>query len=183
MVKETASGREAIAGARSEDCDIVLLDISMPDTHGLDVLKHIKQADPELPVILLSMHPEEHYGLRTLKAGASGYLTKDCEADELFSAIRKVCNGGLYVSPALAELITEDIAGKRGVAPDELLSDREYQILIMIASGKRVKTIAEKLGVSPKTISTYRTRILQKLNMETNEELCAYARHHGLLMD
>lgn len=180
VIKEALSGREAVSQAIDGDCDVVLLDISMPDIHGLDVLKQIKQSHPGMAVIILSMHSEEHYGLRALKAGASGYLTKDCEAAELIAAIRKVGSGGLYVSSRLCELIAGSAGRQKGVTPDEILSDREYQVLGMIASGKRIKAIAENLGVSPKTVSTYRHRLLEKLSMKTNEDLCTYAHHHGV---
>ncbi|MFW5931025.1 MAG: response regulator [Desulfosalsimonas sp.] len=181
VTMEAVSGRETVAQAMAGDCDMVLLDISMPDIHGLDVLKQIKQSCPDTAVIILSMHSEEHYGMRALKAGASGYFTKDGEAAELIAAIRKVDSGGIYISSRLSELIAENTLRNKGVTPEEFLSDREYQVLGMIASGKRSKAIAEKLGVSPKTVSTYRHRLLEKLNMKTNEQLCTYARHHGLL--
>ena len=181
VVKEAATGREAMDHAFSDPCDVMLLDISMPDIHGLDVLKQIRHGDSNMAVIILSMHPEEHYGLRTLKAGAAGYLTKDCEAAELIAAIQKVHNGGVHLSSRLAEMIANSVGGRKGVTPNEILSDREYQILAMIAAGARIKSIAEKLGLSPKTVSTYRTRLLHKLSLETNEQLCSYARHHGLL--
>ncbi|MFW6081873.1 MAG: response regulator [Desulfosalsimonas sp.] len=181
VTQEAISGREAISRALAGECDVVLLDVSMPDIHGLDVLKQIKQSHPDIAVIILSMHSEEHYGLRALKAGASGYLTKDREAAELISAIRKVNSGGFYVSSRLSELIAGHAGRNKGITPEDILSDREYQVLTMIASGCQIKSIAEKLGVSPKTVSTYRHRLMEKLNMKTNEELCTYARHHGLL--
>lgn len=179
--REAASGREAISQATSGHCDIVLLDLSMPDTHGIDVLKHIRQIRPEIGVIILSMHPEDQYGLRALKAGASGYLTKDCESEELIDAIRKVYRGRKYISPGIAEIIAEDVGGKKAILPHEILSDREYQILCMIAGGKRIKDIADTLGLSPKSVSTYRSRLLHKLNLKSNEQLCSYARNHHLL--
>ena len=181
VTSEAATGRAAIARALSDDCDVVLLDISMPDIHGIDVLKQIKQACPAKAVIVLTMHPEEQYGLRSLKAGAAGYLNKDCEAKELLAAIRKVNKGKLYISSYFAELIAGDLSGNKKIAPHDILSDREYQILCMIAAGKRIKDIAEQLSLSPKTVSTYRNRLLQKLNMETNEQLCTYAFNHNLL--
>ncbi len=181
VCKEASSGREAIASATAGDCDVVLLDISMPDTHGIDVLKHIKQARPEIAVIILSMHAEDQYGLRALRAGASSYLTKDCEASELIEAIQKAHAGRKYISSSIAQLIADDIGSYKGDLPNEILSDREYQILCMIAAGKRIKDIADNLGLSPKTVSTYRNRLLHKLNMQTNEQLTSYARNHRLL--
>lgn len=181
VVREAVSGREAVSHALAGDCEVMVLDISMPDIHGLDILKQIKQSRPDIAVIILSMHSEEHYGLRALKAGAAGYLTKDQDAVELISAIRKVSSGGFYISSQLSELIAGHAGKNKGITPEEILSDREYQVLRMIASGKQIKTMAEKLGISPKTVSTYRHRLLEKLNMKTNEDLSAYARHHGLL--
>ncbi len=181
VCKEASSGREAIASAIAGDCDVVLLDITMPDAHGIDVLKHIKQARPEIAVIILSMHAEDQYGLRALRAGASSYLTKDCEASELIEAIQKAHAGRKYISSSIAQLIADDIGSYKGDLPNEILSDREYQILCMIAAGKRIKDIADNLGLSPKTVSTYRNRLLHKLNMQTNEQLTSYARNHRLL--
>lgn len=177
---ETGSGREAIAAASAGLCDVVLLDISMPDTHGIDVLKHIKFSRPDMAVIMLSMHPEDQYGVRALRAGASGYLTKDCDASELIEAIESAYKGKKYISSSIAQLIAEDIGGHKGNMPHEILSDREYQILCMVAAGKRIKDIAETLGLSPKTVSTYRNRLLHKLKLQTNEQLISYARNHKL---
>jgi len=181
VIKETSSGRETVDYVIADSCDVVLLDLSLPDTPGLDVLKQIKYARPDISVIILSMHSDEQYGLRALKAGASGYLTKECEIDELIEAVRKAYNGGVYCSSRLTKLLAYSFYGKNGAAPQEILSDREFQILVLLASGARIKTIAENLGLSPKTVSTYRCRLLEKLNLKTNEQLNAYARHHGLL--
>ena len=181
VVREASSGREAISRAAGEDLDLILLDISMPDAHGLDVLKQLKQTCPRTRVLILSMHPEMQYGLRALKAGASGYLTKDCEVAELVAAIRRVHNGRMHISPTLREFLAETTIGREGRAPHETLSDRELEILTMIASAMRVKDIAAKLGLSPKTVSTYRQRLLRKLNMESNAELALYARNHGFI--
>jgi DNA-binding NarL/FixJ family response regulator len=178
---EAASGREAVSRAGQEALDVVLLDLSMPDLHGLDVLKQIRLSCPETAVLILTMHPEAQYGIRALRAGASGYLTKDCEADEVIGAIRRVHSDRLYISETLSERLACSRFGRRAVTPEEVLSDREYQILGMIGAGKRVKDIAESLGLSPKTVSTYRHRLLEKLQLQTNEELCTYARNNGLL--
>lgn len=181
VCKATASGREAISFASAGNCDLVLLDISLPDTHGIDVLKQIKHARQDIGVIILSMHPEDQYGLRALRAGASGYLTKDCEASELIKAIQKVHGGRKYVSPSMAQLMADNISSPNNCPPHETLSDREYQILCMIAKGKPVKDIATNLGLSPKSVSTYRTRLLHKLKLQNNEQLTSYARQHDLV--
>jgi DNA-binding NarL/FixJ family response regulator len=181
VTAEAATGRETIREALSDDCDVVLLDLTLPDIHGLDVLKQIRQACPDKAVLVLTMHPEEQYGLRALRAGAAGYLTKDCEAEELLDAIRRAFTGGMYITACFAELIAGSSSGGKKLAPHEILSDREFQILCMIAGGKRIKDIAEHLSLSPKTVSTYRNRLLQKLNMETNEQLTTYAMNHKLL--
>jgi DNA-binding NarL/FixJ family response regulator len=160
VCKETASGREAISFASAGRCNLVLLDISLTDTDGIDVLKHIKQARPDIGVIILSMHSESQYGLRALRAGASGYLTKDCEASELIEAIKKVHGGRKYITPAIAQLMADDIHRSNHCLPHETLSDREYQVLCMLAKGKRIKDIAGNLGLSPKSVSTYRNRLL-----------------------
>jgi DNA-binding NarL/FixJ family response regulator len=183
VCKETASGREAISFASQGACDLVLLDISLTDTDGIDVLKHIKQSRPDIGVIILSMHPEAQYGLRALRAGASGYLTKDCEAFELIEAIKKVNGGRKYITPAIAQLMADDIDRQNHCLPHESLSDREYQVLCMLAKGKRIKDIAGNLGLSPKSVSTYRNRLLQKLKLQNNEQLTSYVRQHHLIDD
>jgi two-component system, NarL family, invasion response regulator UvrY len=185
QIIEEASGVE-VAGEASEAADaidsihaggfnIVLLDISMPGRNGFDVLSQIRQSLQKVPVLVLSMHPEDQYGLRALKAGASGYLTKESAPAELVAAIRKVADGGKYLSESLAEKILESIIELDGKAPHELLSNREFQVLCMLAQGKTVKGIATEVSLSEKTISTYRTRILEKMNMATNAELTYYA--------
>ena len=147
----------------------------MPGLTGLDALKQIKVENPNLPILVLSMHPEDQYGIRVLKAGAAGYLMKSAAPDQLIGAIRKVHRRGRYVSPALAEKIAFDLQTGASGLPHETLSDREYQVLCMIASGKTVKQIAAELALSEKTVSTYRARILEKMNMQSNSELTHYA--------
>ena len=182
VCKKTASGREAVSFASAGACDLVLLDISLTDTDGIDVLKQIKQARPDIGVIILSMHPENQYGLMALQAGASGYLTKDCEASELMEAIKKVHGGRKYISPAIAHLMADDdISPQNHYLPHEKLSTREYQVLYMLAKGKRIKDIAENLGLSPKSVSTHRNHLLQKLKLQNNEQLTSYAHQHRLL--
>src|SRR5262252_4899293 len=159
---------------REQDWDLVLLDISMPGG-GLDALKQIRQERPRLPVLVLSVHPEDQYAVRVLKAGASGYVTKDSPPDELKRAIRRVSLGGKFVSTALAEKLAAGLEGRPVTGSEhESLSDREYQVLCMIASGKTVSEIGRELELSVKTISTYRARILKKLALRNNTELARY---------
>jgi two-component system invasion response regulator UvrY len=156
------------------DLDLVVLDIAMPGRGGLDVLKEIKSQRPELPVLILSMYPEEQYAVRVLKSGASGYLTKESAPIELVKAIRQISQGKKYISPSLAEKLVVDLEVSPDRPPHETLSDREYQVMCMIALGKTLKEIADELSLSIKTISTYRSRILEKMNMKTNAELTHY---------
>ena len=178
---EAANGADALAKVQKQPFDLVLLDISMPGRSGLDVLKELKNVQPHLPVLMLSMYPEEQYAVRALRSGASGYLTKESAPDELISAIRKVCKGGKYVSASLAESMVFTLDSKSEQSPHEALSDREYQIMCMIASGKAVKDIALELSLSVKTISTYRSRVLTKMHMKTNAEVTRYALQNNLV--
>jgi len=175
VAAEAGDGHELLKLIRKEGVDVVLLDITMPGFMGLDALKQIKVEKPELPILVLSMHPEDQYGIRVLKAGASGYLMKSTAPDQLVGAIRKVYRGGRYVSPSLAEKMACGLQTGATELPHEALSDREYQVLCMIASGKTVKEIAAELVLSEKTVSTYRARILEKMNMKSNAELTHYA--------
>ncbi|MDY6795724.1 MAG: response regulator transcription factor [Actinomycetota bacterium] len=161
--------------------DVVLLDIALPDRNGLDVLKDIKAVYPRLPVLILSMHPEDQYAIRALKAGAAGYINKKSAAEELVKAIRKAVAGGRYVSPTLAEKLAVGVGNDLNKPPHDQLSDREFQVLCMIASGKKYKDIAEELGLSVKTVGTYRLRLMEKMNMSSNVELIHYAIKHGLI--
>ena len=178
---EAGDGHEAMKIIQSEPCDVVLLDITMPNKSGLDVLKELHAQSPRLPVLVLSMHAEDQYAVRVLRAGAAGYLTKESAPAKLVQAIRKVVRGGRYVSPTLAEKLVFELDSDSTKAPHETLSDREYQVLCMISSGKTVTMIAEELTLSVKTISTYRVRILEKLNMKNNAELTRYAIKEGLV--
>ena len=157
------------------------MDISMPGMNGLDALKQVKQEFPDLPVLIFSMHPEEQYAIRMFKAGADGYLTKSSAPEELVKAIKKVHGGGKYVSPSLGEALASTV--KPGAEKDlhELLSDREYQVLCLIGSGKTVSEIADTMNLSVTTISTYRARILEKMRMKTNAEMTRYAIEQGLV--
>ncbi|HXE96649.1 MAG TPA: response regulator transcription factor [Dongiaceae bacterium] len=175
-VDEAGSGEEALSKALDKNYDLVLLDISMPGRGGLDALKALKTHLPKLPVLILSMHPEEQYAVRALRAGASGYLNKECAWDELVIAIKKVLGGGKYVSAALAEKLADNLGSGNTDRPlQEILSNREYQVFRMIASGKTVSAIAEELSLSIKTISTHRVRILGKMKLKNNAELIHYA--------
>ena len=172
---EASNGFEVMEKVKNNHYDVLLLDISMPGKSGLDILRELKTESPKLPVLVLSMYPEEQYAVRVLRAGASGYLTKESAPDELVVALRKVAQGKKYVSPSLAEKLAVDLEVDASKPVHEMLSDREYQVLCMIASGKTVGEIAEKLSLSAKTISTYRARILEKMNMKNNAELTHYA--------
>ncbi len=178
---EASKGQEVLENVRKIDFDVVVLDIAMPGRSGLDILKELKSGKPELPVLILSIHPEEQYAVRVLKAGASGYLTKDSAPDELITAIRKVSRGKKYISDSLAEKLAYDLEIGAEKPLHETLSDREYEVMCRIASGKTVKEIAEELYLSVKTISTYRSRILEKMKMRSSAELTHYAIKHGLV--
>jgi len=172
---EASNGQELLNKIKENDYDVVVLDITMPGRNGMDVLRQLRSERSGLPVLMLSIHPEEQYALRALRAGASGYLTKESAPDELVVAIRKVSRGGKYISSSLAEKLAFELDVGREQAPHETLSDREYQVMCMIASGKTVMEIAQELSLSEKTISTYRSRILEKMKMKNNAELTYYA--------
>ncbi|MGE5256866.1 MAG: response regulator [Hyphomicrobiales bacterium] len=175
VAAEAGDGHELLRLIRMGGVDVVLLDITMPGLMGLDALKQLRVENPDLPILVLSMHPEDQYGIRVLKAGASGYLMKSAAPEQLVGAIRKVYRGGKYVSPSLAEKMAFSLQTGATGLPHEALSDREYQVLCMIASGKTVKEIAGQLSLSEKTISTYRARILEKMDMKSSAELTHYA--------
>ena len=167
--------------ALTNDYDVIVLDITMPGINGLDVMKQIKKQKPKQSILVLSVHPEEQYAVRVLKAGASGYLTKESASDELIAAIRKVSSGKKYITPSLAEKLLVGLETDSEVPRHESLSDREYQVLCMIASGKKIAEIAEDLFLSENTIRTYRSRILDKMNMKNSSEMTAYAIRHRLI--
>ena len=171
---EAINGQEVIQKVWNNDYDMVLLDISMPGRSGLDILKQLKSEKPALKILILSMHPEEQYAIRALKAGASGYLTKESTPLELTEAIKKVSIGKKYVSSSLAETLASHLETTVEKPRHETLSNREFEVMCMIASGKTVKEIADDLSLSVKTISTYRTRILEKMNMKNNSQITHY---------
>ena len=181
VADEASSGHEVLGKLSKGNYDVIVLDISMPGPNGLDILKQIRNEKPDLPVLMLTMHPERQYAVRALKAGASGYLTKENTPNELIAAIRKVHSGGKYISVALAEKLAFDLEIDAEKLPHETLSDREIQIMRMIAKGKRIKYIADELYISPKTVSTYRSRILEKMKMRNNEEIIRYAIDNHLI--
>ncbi len=180
-VDEAANGQEALSKVGKERYDLVLLDIAMPGRSGLDILKQLKTEKPNLPVLILSMHPEEQYAVRALKAGASGYLTKESAPDELIDAVQKILQGGKYVTESLAAWFVSELGKPANKAPHDTLSDREYEIMCMIAAGKSLTEIGEELALSVKTVSTYRSRVLSKMNMKSNADLTRYALENSLL--
>jgi DNA-binding NarL/FixJ family response regulator len=181
VTAEASDGNEALRVLHNKPCDVVVLDITMPNKSGLDVLKEIHAESPRLPVLVLSVHAEDQYAFRVLRAGAAGYLTKESAPEKLVQAIRKVVRGGKYVSPAVADRLMLLAETESEKPLHEVLSDREYQVLCMIASGKTVTMIGEELGLSVKTVSTYRVRVLEKLEMKNNAELTHYAIKEGLV--
>ena len=181
MCGEARHAEEVLSQVRSQQWDLVILDVTMPGRSGLDILKDLKKLRPKLPVLFLSMHPEDQLGKRALNAGASGYMNKESAPEELIKAVRKVLAGGRYVSATLAEKIAVDLWAKKEQPLHERLSDRELEVLRMIASGLTVSQIAEKLYLSVTTVSTYRARILEKMNMTTSAELMHYAMSNHLV--
>ena len=175
LVDEAGNGQEVMSKVKKMKYDIIVLDISMPGRSGLEVLKELKQKKPNSAVLVLSIHPEEHYAVRVLKAGAAGYINKSSASDELVQAIKTVVAGGKYITNETAEKLVKEIKEDSIKLSHEKLSDREYQVMCMIASGKTVKEISEYLCLSIKTVSTYRTRILDKMKMKNNSEITFYA--------
>jgi DNA-binding NarL/FixJ family response regulator len=176
-IEEVGDGENLIAQVINEKWDVVICDLDMPGRNGLDVMRQIKEIAPKLPVLIVSIYPEEQYAVRVLKAGAAGYVSKDAATEELVKAVQRVLQGRKYISSSMAEIIAEDIGGYHSSdkAPHELLSDREFGVFKLIASGKSVSEIAERLSLSSATVSTHRARILGKMNMKTNAELTRYA--------
>jgi DNA-binding NarL/FixJ family response regulator len=180
-VGEAGSVAETLRLSREAEWDVVILDITMPDGSGLDILRELRHEKPQLPVLVLSVHSEDQYALRVLRSGAAGYLTKECAPQELVEAVRRVVSGGKYVGLDLAERLAEVLAGDRNAQAHEQLSDREFQILCLIGSGKSASEIAQELSLSPKTVSTYRRRVLDKMHMSSNVELTRYVLEQQLI--
>lgn len=181
VAAEANNGQEVMAQVRARDFDVAVLDMSMPGRSGIELIKQVKDEKPKLRILILTMHSENQYAVRALKAGASGFLTKEAAADQLVAAIRKIAGGGAYVSPETAERLVLDAAPRAEAAPHTLLSDREFQVLQMIAGGRTVGEIAKKLSLSVKTVSTHKTRILNKMGLANQAELIRYALEHKLL--
>jgi DNA-binding NarL/FixJ family response regulator len=180
VAEEAASGRELLERARTVEHDLILLDLFMPEMSGLDLLKQLKRERPKIPLVILTIYSENQFAIRALNAGASGYLTKECAPAELLVAVRKVVAGGRYLSPSVAERLTGYLTGDSSKLLHEQLSDREHQVLRMIAAGKSTRLISTELALSVKTISTYRTRIYAKMQMKSPAELAAYVVRLGL---
>ncbi len=177
---EAANGREALELVRGGEVDVLLLDLSMPDQSGVDVLSGIKARFPDLPVLILSGFPEAHYATTMLRQGASGYLNKECDPEEIVQAVRTVARGRRYITPAVAEILADNVAGDDR-PPHEALSERELQVFLRLAKGETIGHMAEGMHLSVKTVSTYRTRVLEKLKLQTNSDLTYYAMKNGLI--
>lgn len=181
VAAEAETGFQAIKIARQHPAEVMLLDISLPDRNGIEVLKQVKREHEKLAVLMLTMHTESEFAIRSLRAGASGYLTKQSAPTQLITAIRHVAAGRKYVTPSLAEELANLLSAKHDQPPHASLSDREFQTMCLIASGKSLSDISAALHLSPKTISVYRARVLEKLNLRNNAEIARYAMRHGLV--
>ncbi len=177
---DTPSGSALMEALRNDLCDLVLLDISLPEESGVDILRAIRQRYDNIGVLILSGYPEDRYALPMIRNGADGYLCKDCEKEDLISAIRSVARGQRYISSKTAELLAKEVAGEQDAQPHQQLSERELQVFLRLAQGANVSSIAETLHLSTKTISTYRSRLMEKMGLNSNAELAAYAVRHGL---
>jgi two-component system, NarL family, invasion response regulator UvrY len=178
---EAGSADEALTLVRDSDWDLVVLDITLPGRTGIDLLRDLRRERPALPVLMLSIHPEDELGVRAVKAGASGYLNKECASDDLVHAIQLIVTGNKYISRRLSERLIEEIQRDTNKPPHEMLSDREYEVMALISVGKSMKEVAAALSLSKSTVSTYRVRILDKLKVKSNAEITRYALHHGLV--
>ena len=178
---EAANGREALELVRQGDLDVLVMDLSMPDHSGVDALAAIKARAPDLPVLILSGFPEAHYATALLKQGASGYLNKECDPEEIIKAIRTVHRGRKYISTAVAELLASGLDVTASKAPHELLSEREFQVFLRLAKGETIGHMAESMSLSVKTVSTYRTRVMEKMSLASNSDLTYYALKNGLI--
>ena len=180
--KEAKNGQEALDIISREKFDIVFLDIAMPDINGIETLKKIKTLYPEIKVLMLSMYPEEQYAMRSLKLGASGYITKSADPEELLRAVEKIVKGGKYIPQSFSEKLLHYLDKSNDIPLHEKLSEREFQVLLMIARGRTIREISKDLSISIKTVSTYRARILEKLELQNNAEIINYAIKHGLIV-
>jgi two-component system, NarL family, invasion response regulator UvrY len=178
MAKNAA---EALKVVTSHKVDVIILDISLPGRNGLEIIKEVKKVQPNVRIIMLSVYPEDRFAIRAFKAGASGYLTKEMAPEMIVEAIRKVSSGGKYITPAIAEKLADELNELNDKTPHERLSDREFDVMCMVGSGKSLIEIAEKLGISDRTVSTYRTRILKKMNLKNNSEIIHYVIDNGLI--
>ncbi len=182
VVGEAASGREALDLLRAGGIDVMIMDVSMPDQNGVEALAAVKARAPELPVLILSSYPEAHYASPMLKQGASGYLNKECDPEEIVNAVRTLARGRRYISASVAELLAEQIGGGKGDGPlHEQLSEREFQVFLRLAQGETIGAIADSLSLSVKTVSTYRTRVMEKMQLASNSDLTYYAMKNGLI--
>lgn len=179
---EACNGREALDFVRAGNVDVLILDVSMPGQSGVDALAGIKARAPELPVLMLSAFPETHYATALLKQGASGYLNKDCDPQDIVTAVRTLARGRRYITPGVAELLADQLGGGEGEGPPHThLSEREFQVFLRLAQGETIGAIAESLSLSVKTVSTYRTRVMEKMKLESNSDLTYYALKNGLI--
>ena len=178
---EAATGREAMEFVRKGDLDVMLLDLSMPDQSGVDALAAIKARAPELPVLILSGYPETHYATTLLRQGAAGFLNKECDPEEIVKAIRTVFRGRKYITPAVAELLADGLSGNPDKAAHEQLSEREFQVFLRLAKGETIGHMADSMSLSVKTVSTYRTRVMEKMKLASNSDLTYYALKNGLI--
>lgn len=178
---EASNGRETLDIVRQKDVDVIVLDLSMPEQSGIELLAAIRAREPDLPVLILSGFPETHYATALLRQGAAGYLNKECDPEEIVTAIRTVCRGRKYITPAVGELLAEGLAGNVAGLPHEQLSERELQVFLRLAKGETVGHIAGNMALSVKTVSTYRSRVLEKLKLASNSDLTYYALKNGLI--
>ena len=178
---EAANGREALDLVRGGDLDVLVMDLAMPDQSGVDALMAIKARAPELAVLILSGYPEQHYATTLLRQGASGYLNKECDPEEIVKAIRTLARGRRYITPAVAELLADTLGGDADKLPHEALSERELQVFLRLARGETIGHMAESMSLSVKTVSTYRTRVMEKMKLASNSDLTYYALKNGLI--
>lgn len=178
---EGSNGRDALNLVRGGEIDVLVMDLSMPDQSGVDALAAIKAREPDLPVLILSGFPETHYATTLLKQGAAGYLNKECDPEEIVKAIRTVYRGRRYITPAVTELLADALNGDAGKLPHEGLSEREFQVFLRLAKGETVGHVADSMSLSVKTVSTYRTRVMEKMSLSSNSDLTYYALKNGLI--